>query len=90
MIIGNNNNNNINNQLKPNINHKFNNQNNNINKKNNQWNNINHTPKYYNVNSTKDMHEKSFDMLQERLNNGLITLDEFNKKCNELNKLRQK
>ena len=36
--------------------------------------------------NANEMHDKSFAMLQERLNNGLITVEEFNKKCNELNK----
>ena len=39
-----------------------------------------------NVLSKNDMHEKSFQMLQDRLNKGLISLDEFNKKCKELSK----
>lgn len=42
------------------------------------------------VNSKKEMADKTFSMLQERYNNGLISLDEFNKKCNQLNKMRQK
>ena len=36
--------------------------------------------------SNKDMRTKSLAMLQERLDNGLITLEEFNKKCNALSK----
>lgn len=39
-----------------------------------------------NVLSKSEMHEKSFQMLQDRLNKGLISLDEFNKKCKDLNK----
>jgi len=45
---------------------------------------------YANVNSKHEMADKSFAMLQERLNNGLISLDEFNKKCQQLNRQRQK
>lgn len=36
--------------------------------------------------SNKDMRTKSLAMLQERLDKGLITLEEFNKKCNALSK----
>lgn len=50
----------------------------------------NETMKYSNVNSKSEMADKSFAMLQERYNNGLISLDEFTKKCNQLNKMRQK
>ncbi|MBR2827614.1 MAG: hypothetical protein IKE70_00060 [Bacilli bacterium] len=38
----------------------------------------------------KMMLDKSFAMLQERYRNGLITIDEFNKKCTQLNKFREK
>ena len=37
-----------------------------------------------------DMADKSFAMLQERYENGLISIDEFTKQCEKLNKLRQK
>lgn len=43
-----------------------------------------------NINSKKEMTDKSFNMLQERYNQGLISLDEFTKKCNQLNKMNQK
>ena len=46
--------------------------------------------KSYNVNSRDEMTDKSLAMLQDRLNNGLITMDEFHKKCEQINKLRQK
>ena len=39
-----------------------------------------------NVLSKKEMHERSLQMLQSRLQNGLITVEEFNKKCEELRK----
>lgn len=45
---------------------------------------------YTNVNNKSEMADKSFAMLQERLNNGLISLEEFNKKCQQLNRRRQK
>ncbi len=34
--------------------------------------------------SKNDMRKKSVAMLQERLDNGLISLEEFNKKCKDL------
>lgn len=43
-----------------------------------------------NVMDKNDMADKSFAMLQERYANGLISLEEFTKQCNKLNKLRQK
>lgn len=50
----------------------------------------NNIMQHSNVMSKSEMADKSFSMLQERFNQGLISLDEFNKKCNQLNKLRQK
>ena len=44
------------------------------------------TMQHSNVMSKSEMADKSFNMLQERLNNGTISLDEFTKKCNQLNK----
>ena len=44
---------------------------------------------FYDVNSKSEMLDKSYAMLKERYQNGLITLDEFNKKCNKLNKMRK-
>ena len=35
---------------------------------------------------TDEMNDKAFAMLQERLNNGQITMEEFNKKCHEMGK----
>ena len=34
------------------------------------------------------MADKSLAILQERYRNGLITIDEFNKKCEQINKMR--
>ena len=45
---------------------------------------------YFNVSSKNEMTEKSYAMLQERYNNGLISLEEFTKKCQQLNKLNKK
>ena len=39
-----------------------------------------------NIMSKEDMTNKSFAMLQERLSNGTITIEEFNRKCAELGK----
>lgn len=36
--------------------------------------------------NSKDMTTKSLAMLQERLNKGLISLEEFNKQCSKLRK----
>jgi len=86
MIIGNNNNQN-----------SFTNQNFNVRmnaikeneqkmKLNNQQNvNIN-TMQHSNILSKNEINERSFQMLQDRLNKGLITLDEFNKKCKDLSR----
>ena len=44
------------------------------------------TINYSDPTSKKEMRNKTMAMLQERLDQGLITLDEFNKKCNSLSK----
>ena len=44
---------------------------------------------YSDVTSTNSMADKSFSMLQERLSKGLISLEEFNKKCKQINKMRK-
>ena len=49
-----------------------------------------HKKQYTDVTSKNEMADKSFAMLQERYNNGLISLEEFTKQCNKLNKLRRK
>ena len=46
--------------------------------------------KYTNVNNKNDMYDKSLSMLNERLKNGLISLEEFNKQVNLLAKKRNK
>ncbi len=46
--------------------------------------------KYSNVNSKDEMYDKSLAMLNERLKQGLISIDEFNRKCNELARKRRK
>ncbi len=44
--------------------------------------------KYTNVNNKDDMYDKSLAMLNDRLKNGLISFDEFNKQVNLLAKRR--
>jgi len=46
------------------------------------------TMQHTDVTSRSEMNEKAFSMLQDRLNKGLISLEDFNKKCNELGKRR--
>ena len=38
------------------------------------------------VTNKQEMKDKAFDMLQERYQNGLISIEEFNRKCIELGK----
>ena len=97
MIIGNNNNNNNFSSNKTNFTSNFNERFTTImnegQKNSNKISPINETTqtkRYSKVNRKKEMSDKSFAMLQERLNSGTITLEEFNKKCNQLNKMRQK
>ena len=47
--------------------------------------------KYHTDVTDKDeMADKSFAILHERYQQGLISLEEFTKQCNKLNKIRQK
>ena len=85
MIIGNNN--------KPTFNSNFNERFQTVKNKNikpQEINQIQNKNQYTNVTNKNEMADKSFAMLQERFNNGLISLEEFKQKCNQLNKLRQK
>ena len=45
--------------------------------------------RHANVLSKEDMMQRSLNILQDRLNKGHISLDEFNKKCQEINKKNQ-
>ena len=83
MIIGNTNPNNNTNFLKNNNNNKPNTPVNTIKEKTAAQINAN-------VMDKNDMADKSFAMLHERYENGLISLEEFTKQCNKLNKIRQK
>ena len=38
------------------------------------------------VTSKSEMHDKAYTLLEERLNKGLISMEEFNKRCAELGK----
>ena len=94
MIIGNNNDNKFkdNNFLKKStFENKFKRykENSNLNKSNIFVKDIKDT-KYTNVSSSDDMYNKSIAMLNDRLQNGLITMDEFNKQINALAKKRRK
>jgi len=79
MIIGNNN---------------FKKTNNFINNQNHNTNNTNELPtlntqnimQNSNIMNSEDMKNRSFAMLNERLRNGTITIEEFNKKCKQLGK----
>lgn len=90
MIIGKNDN--YNNQIN-NFNTKFNTL-----KEQNKNNPINKNPfvddisvkKHTNPINNNDMADKSLAMLHERYKNGLISLEEFNKKCNMIGQKRQK
>jgi len=94
MIIGNNNKNNFNNNqpnFTSNFSERFTNIVNEANKDKNKIlqenTQINH---YSNTTSKSEMADKSFAMLEERYKKGLISLAEFNKKCNQINKMREK
>lgn len=99
MLIGNNSNNKKNNFSKPLGNHFENNQFINKNQqfqKKIQSQNKNiftqdiKTNKHVNPVNNHDMADKTLSLLHERLKQGMISLDEFNKKCEELGKKRQK
>ena len=56
----------------------------------NEWNQLEGNPlKSYDVESKNEMADKSLAILQDRLNQGLISMDEFHQKCEQINKLRQ-
>lgn len=53
-------------------------------------NNSNHIPinQYVDIENKKNMADKSLELLQYNLDRGLISLDEFKKKCDNLRKFR--
>ena len=85
MIIGNNSNNNFNNS------NTFNQR-----MKDIQNNSKKLTKPYYhgdpnkstNILNKNEMREKSFSMLEERLRNGSISIEEYNKQCQKLNNIK--
>ena len=94
MIIGNNRNDNKfkdNNFLNNNFDTKFNQykDNSKITKKKNIFVKDIKEQAHTNVNSEDDMYNKSLAMLNERLKNGLITLEEFNRQVKELARKRR-
>ena len=57
----------------------------------NKWNQLDSDlTKSYDVNNKEEMTDKSLAMLQDRLNNGLISMDEFHKKWDEYRMTRIK
>lgn len=48
----------------------------------------NRVMQHTNVMSQKEMKDKAFSMLQDRLDKGLISLDEFNRQCSKLGKIK--
>ena len=87
MIIGGNNN------LNKNPFRNNNNLNKNLNYNNNNGFINNNQPKqpisqnpYKDINNTQEMRERSFEILQQRYNDGLISIEEFSKKCENLRK----
>ena len=87
MIIGGNNNGNRNPLAKsPEFNNKFRQSSNtNFVKNNNPQQPINTNP-YKDVFNTKEMNEWSYEMLKQRYDNGLISIEEFSRKCEQLRK----
>ena len=85
MIIGNNDFN------KDNFQNKMNAIKNNASNMNSNTSNINYanTSQYKDITNQDEMISRSLEMLQERLNKGLISNEEFQKQCNKLGKLRK-
>ncbi len=50
--------------------------------------NLNPTSQHTNIMNKQEMNDKAFSMLQDRLNKGLISIDEFNKMCSKLGKIK--
>lgn len=48
------------------------------------------TNKYTDINNTDEMIDKSFAILQDRLANGTISMEEFNRQCRALGKIKNK
>ena len=98
MIIGNNNNNNNfgSNNIPPNYNSSFEKRYNTIveeGRKNqdkiNQFQENKELNLYHDATNKNEMADKAYAMLKARLDSGLISLEEFNRKCRDLSKFRQ-
>lgn len=87
MIIGGNNNGNRNPLANnPEFNNKFRQSTNtNFVKNNNPQEPINTNP-YKDIFNTKEMNERSYEMLKQRYENGLISIEEFSRKCKQIRK----
>ena len=87
MIIGGNNNVNRNPLAKsPEFNNKFRQTSNaNFVKNNNPQQPISSNP-YKDICNSKEMNERSYEMLKQRYDNGLISIEEFSRKCEQLRK----
>ena len=83
MIIGNNDFN------KDNFQNKMNAIKNNASNMNNSNMNYTNTNQYKDITNQDEMIERSIEMLEERLSNGLISPEEFQKQCAKLGKLRK-
>ena len=84
MIIGNNNFNSNDNNFK----NKMNAIKENANNFTSNSNSIN-TNRYKDINNSNEMSDISLDMLQDRLNRGLISYEDFQKQCAKIGKLRK-
>jgi uncharacterized membrane protein len=51
----------------------------------NNYNISNSNNHYKDINNTKESIKEAYNILEDRYHKGLISLDEFNKKCNQLN-----
>ncbi len=87
MIIGGNNNQNKNPlRNNPEFNNKFRQSTNpTFVKNNNPQEPISSNP-YKDIYNTKEMNERSYEMLKQRYDNGLISIEEFSRKCEQLRK----
>ena len=85
MIIGGNNNGNRNPLAKsPEFNNKFRQTSNTTIVNNNQPRQPISQSQYRDITNSKEMNERSFDILHQRYNDGLISIEEFSRKCEQL------
>ena len=87
MIIGGNNNGNRNPLAhSPEFNNKFRQNTNNTFIKNNNPQQPISSNHYKDICNTKEMNERSYEILKQRYDNGLISINEFKRKCEQLRK----